>query len=90
MPTLGSIVVNGKFSAAAPAPVRGVPGIVRHGETGLLVAESDDFSAALGRLIDDTELRHRFGAAAAVTIAADHSLDGAATTLNRALSVAAS
>ncbi len=76
--------------AVVAGRVRGVSGIVRHGETGLLVAESGDFSAALGRLIDDTELRHRFGAAAAVTIAADHSLDGAAATLNRALSVAAS
>ena len=73
---------------------RGVPGIVRHGETGLLVAGGDaggdDFAEALGRLIDDGRLRARLGAAAADAVAADHGLKGAAATLTEALAVAAS
>ncbi len=68
--------------------VRGVPGIVRHGETGLLGPEGDDFAGALGRLIDDSALRTSLGAAAAANIAAHHGLEGAAATLNRALTVA--
>jgi hypothetical protein len=76
--------------AVVAGRVRGVPGIVRHGETGLLVAEGDDFAGALGRLLDDAALRARLGAAAAVAVAADHSLDSAAATLKTALAMAAS
>ena len=76
--------------AVVAGRVRGVPGIVRHGETGLLVAEGDDFAGALGRLLDDAALRARLGAAAAVAAAADHSLDSAAATLKTALAMAAS
>ena len=68
--------------------VRGVPGIVRHGETGLLVPEGEDFAEALGRLVDDDALRTGLGAAAATNVAAHHGLEGAAATLNRALAVA--
>ncbi len=75
--------------AVVAGRVRGVPGIVRHGETGLLVPEGADFAEALGRLIDDAQLRAQLGATAATTVAAHHGLDAAATTLNRALSVAA-
>ena len=70
--------------------VRGVPGIVRHGETGLLVAEGGDFAGALGRLIDDGALRARLGAAASAHVAAEHGLEAAAATLERALAVARS
>ncbi len=74
--------------AVVAGRVRGVPGIVSDGETGLLVPEDGDFSEALGRLIGDEALRARLGAAAAAAVAADHGLDGAAATLNRALAVA--
>jgi len=76
--------------AVVAGRVRGVPGIVRHGRTGLLVPEGGDFAEALGRLIDDAPLRARLGAAAALAVAADHGLEAAAETLNRALQVACS
>lgn len=76
--------------AVVAGRVRGVPGIVRHGESGLLVPQDDDFAEALGRLIDDQALRARLGGSAAVTVAADHGLEAAAATLDRALAMAAS
>ena len=76
--------------AVVAGRVRGVPGIVRHGRTGLLVPEGGDFAEALGRLIDDAPLRARLGAAAALAVAADHGLEAAAETLNRAFQVARS
>ena len=76
--------------AVVAGRVRGVPGIVSHGETGLLVPEDGNFTEVLGQLIDDQTLRARLGKTAAATVAADHGLDAAAATLNRALAMAAS
>ena len=76
--------------AVVAGRVRGVPGIVRHGESGLLVPQDGDFAEALGRLIDDRALRVHLGGSAAATVAADHGLEAAAATLDRALAMAAS
>ena len=57
--------------AVVAGRVRGVPGIVSHGETGLLVPGDGDFTEALGQLIDDETLRARLGRSAAATVAAD-------------------
>jgi glycosyltransferase involved in cell wall biosynthesis len=58
-------------AAAAAVPVvatrvGGLPEVVRDGETGLLVApgDPDALAAAVGRLLDDAELRARLGARA--------------------------
>jgi glycosyltransferase involved in cell wall biosynthesis len=70
--------------------VRGVVDVVRHGETGLLTAAGDtrDFTRAVARLLDDDDLRHDFGAAAAAAVVARHGLDRAAAILDRALAIA--
>lgn len=72
--------------------VRGVSDVVRGGETGLLTDDGDGagFAAAVGRLLDDSDLRRDLGTAAQASVAAHHSLDQAAVTLNHALAVAAS
>jgi glycosyltransferase involved in cell wall biosynthesis len=51
---------------AVATPVTGIPEAVQHGRTGLLVPERDPaaLAAALGRLLDDADLRVRFAAAA--------------------------
>ncbi len=70
--------------------VRGVPEVVRDGETGLLTPDGDDaaFAAALGRLLADAELRARLGAAAAKRVATRHSAAAAPGILAQALAVA--
>ena len=71
--------------------VRGVPDVVRHGESGLLVAAGDDdaFAAALRRLILDRGLRARLGAGASAHIAANHDIAAGSAALDNALAVAA-
>ncbi len=70
--------------------VRGVPEVMRDGETGLLAPAGDDaaLAAALGRLLADAELRARFGAAAVRRVASRHTIATAAPILDRALAVA--
>ncbi len=50
--------------------VAGIPELIRHEVEGLLVAPSDDvqLAAALARLIDDPDLRHRLGSAARLRV----------------------
>ena len=74
--------------AVVAGRVRGVAGVVRHGETGLLADDGEGFAAALARLLGDAALRHRLGAAAAANVAARHGLETAAATLEQALRVA--
>jgi len=50
-----------------PAVAYDVPGLnaaIRHGETGLLAGDDDDFEAALARLLRDQQLRERYSAEA--------------------------
>ncbi len=82
-------------AAAAGCPVvscatRGVPDVVWHGETGLLVPEDDAaaFAAAVDALLRDPARRHRFGAAGADRVAADRDLAATATRLDAALDAA--
>lgn len=69
----------------------GVPGIVRDGETGLLVPPGDGhaFAAAIGHLLDDAPSRRAMGEAAARRVAADHGIEGAARALDAVLARAA-
>ncbi|GHD39357.1 glycosyl transferase family 1 [Thalassobaculum fulvum] len=62
----------------------GVPDIVRDGTTGLLVPEGDAaaFAAALRALLDDPDRRRAMGGAARRTVLAEHTLAGAAATLD--------
>ena len=55
----------------------GIPEIVRDGETGYLVSRMDKekFVAALERLISDSALRQRLGAAGIAHVCANHDLD---------------
>jgi len=64
-------------------PISGIPEAVRHGENGLLVPERDvaALAAALELLLSDPELRHRLGANARQTIAAEMSVDAMAERL---------
>ncbi len=57
----------------------GVPDIVRHGETGLIVPEGDAraFAGAVAALLDDPDLRRRFGRAAAGHVRARHDIASA-------------
>jgi glycosyltransferase involved in cell wall biosynthesis len=66
---------NGAPSLAYEAG--GVPGVVRHGEDGLLVrcGDLDGLAAALGRLIDDRELRRRLGEAGRARLPRDYRWD---------------
>lgn len=65
----------------------GVPEVVADGETGLLTPEADAeaYAAAVRRLLTDDALRRRLGQAARARVAARHSLDPAAATLEAAL-----
>ncbi|MGZ4771769.1 MAG: glycosyltransferase family 4 protein [Ilumatobacteraceae bacterium] len=58
--------------ALVSTSVGGIPEIVREGESGLLVPPDnvDALTAALGRLVDDPELRRRLGSNAANTVEA--------------------
>ena len=62
----------------------GVPDIVRHGSTGVLVPEGDAgaFTAALGGLLDDPGRLPAMGEAARRTVQAEHGLDAAAAALD--------
>jgi glycosyltransferase involved in cell wall biosynthesis len=61
----------------------GVAGIVRHEVTGLLVAPGDAaaFAVAARRLLADSDLRRRFGAAARRWVLAEHDMPAAAKRL---------
>ncbi len=67
--------------------VRGVPDVVRDGETGLLVAENDDdaFAEAVRRLLDDDALRARLGARARSFVASERDLAAAGALIDRVL-----
>lgn len=58
-------------------PVGGIPTVVRDGENGLLVPPGNPqaLAAALERLLQDSTLRERLGAAARAAIVADYSLE---------------
>lgn len=62
------------------ARTRGVPDLVRDGETGVLAPEGDAgaFAHAVGRLLDSPSLRRRMGAAARARVARDHGFEAAA------------
>jgi len=66
----------------------GVPDVVGDGETGFLPAHRDSqaFAAAVGRLLDDGDLRRRMGQAAYNRVAERHDVASAAQRLNRLLS----
>lgn len=66
---------------------RGVPAVVRAGETGLLTPEGDvdAFAGALRRLIRDRGLRARFSAAARAFVTRERSRDTAAAVLDAGL-----
>ena len=68
----------------------GVPDVVRDGETALLVPPEDPaaFAAAVKRLLEDQNLRQRFGSRAALFVAEDRSLERAADILNEGLNMA--
>jgi glycosyltransferase involved in cell wall biosynthesis len=72
---------------AVAGAVGGVGDIVRHGETGLLVREGDveAFASNVRALLTDPARRERMGARAREVVARDHSLAGAAETLDRVL-----
>jgi glycosyltransferase involved in cell wall biosynthesis len=67
--------------------VRGVPEVVHHGETGLLVRVGDDAALADGvrALLTAPERRRAMGAAAAEFVRRNRSLEGAAQQLTRHL-----
>ena len=66
---------------------RGVPEVVEHGRTGLLAAAGDVAGIAVlaRRLLADARERARLGEAAAQRVAAAHSLEAAAESLQRRL-----
>jgi colanic acid/amylovoran biosynthesis glycosyltransferase len=66
-------------------PVTGIPEVVRHGETGLLVPESDPaaLAAALGALLDDAVLRTRLAQAARAVVEEDFDAHAQAAVLRR-------
>jgi glycosyltransferase involved in cell wall biosynthesis len=67
--------------------VRGVPEIVRDGETGILAAENDaaGFANAVRRLLTNRELRQTMSGRAAAHVVEHHGLAPAAAILNAAL-----
>ncbi len=62
----------------------GVSALVADGETGLLAnpRDSEDFAACVAQLLDDPELRTRYGRAARAKAKREHSLAAASTTLD--------
>lgn len=69
---------------------RGVPDVVRDGETGILVAADDAsfapaFAAAVRRLLDDGDLRRSLGERARAFVATERTVAAAAARLNAAL-----
>jgi glycosyltransferase involved in cell wall biosynthesis len=58
-------------------PVTGIPELVRHEESGLLVGEREpaELAAAIARLLDDAALRTRLGAAGRARVEADFDVD---------------
>jgi glycosyltransferase involved in cell wall biosynthesis len=70
--------------------LRGVPDVVRDGETALLVAPDDAaaFAAAIDQLIMDVPLREALGAAAARFVAGERTVDHAARILDNGLQMA--
>lgn len=65
----------------------GVPGAVRHGETGLLVAERDAgaLAAAIETILADHDLRQRMGTSARRLIENEHSIDHAIEVIRQGL-----
>jgi len=65
----------------------GVPSVVAHGCSGLLVPVGDDaaFARAVANLLDDPVRRAAMGAAAAAAVEAEHTIAGAAARLDAAL-----
>lgn len=65
----------------------GVPAVVTHGRTGLLVRAGDvgALAAAVARLIGDGGLRHTLGAAARMAIATERNLEAASRRLDAVL-----
>jgi glycosyltransferase involved in cell wall biosynthesis len=63
--------------------VGGIPELVAHGETGLLVPpdDPDALAAALGRLVDDAPLARRLGDAARRTVESTYSWEAVGTRL---------
>jgi glycosyltransferase involved in cell wall biosynthesis len=68
----------------------GVAGIVGHGDTGLLSTEGDtrEFADNISRLLASPDERRTLSKAAAMRVARDHSLKGAAIQMNDILSLA--
>jgi glycosyltransferase involved in cell wall biosynthesis len=77
--------------AAVSCAVRGVPEVVRDGETGVLVKEHDAeaFAGALRALLVDAGRRRTLGAAAAAFVARERSVEAAAALLGAALAALA-
>jgi glycosyltransferase involved in cell wall biosynthesis len=73
--------------AVVAGDVRGVPEVVRDGETGLLARPGDsaDFAAKVDRLLGDSLLRKKFAAASVDFVAGERNLAQAATILDHAL-----
>ena len=75
---------------AAGVPVvsratRGVPDVVVHGRTGILVSDSGELADALRQLLTNAKKRSALGREAAAFIAAERSLDAAASRLKSLL-----
>jgi glycosyltransferase involved in cell wall biosynthesis len=70
--------------------LRGVPDVVRDGDTALLVPPDDPtaFATAVKRLLEDQDLRRSLGENAASFVAKDRSLERAAHILNEGLTMA--
>lgn len=66
---------------------RGVPDVVCHGRTGILVPSGDApaFAAAVRSLLEDPDLRARYGTAAAGFAAGERTVEAASTLLEGAL-----
>jgi glycosyltransferase involved in cell wall biosynthesis len=65
----------------------GVPLVVRHGETGLLVPEGDiaAYAEALRRLLRDPQLRSRLGRAGFAKVRSEHDLSTASARMRMAI-----
>lgn len=71
----------GVASVSSAIQGSGVNYVVRDGETGLMVAPGDPsvLAAAIRRLRDDVDLRHKFGAAGRLRFAEEFTLDASVT-----------